>query len=85
MSYLYAEYVGMPFYSTEEKEEYIKDTSEEAISEDEEYIDHIIYTCPHCKKTYTDLDEALTCCYDDCDEQFSEWISQRDTFTEHWA
>lgn len=85
MRNLYAEFVDLPFSTRQEKEDFIIDTAEEIIPENEDEEEYFIYSCTHCKEKYTDLEEAVGCCYDDCNEQLDEWAKNRDSFSEHWA
>jgi hypothetical protein len=32
----------------------------------------VLFRCPYCKESYEKELEALSCCYDDCKEQFDE-------------
>ena len=51
------------FYSEDQKRDYIKESPP--------------YRCTVCGEIFTDIDEALTCCHDDCYEQAKEYITER--------
>lgn len=60
----------LDFYFIREKEDYIRDTSK-----DRDY-----FSCTVCGDNYFSLDEALNCCWEDCQEQTDEFYRDREFY-----
>lgn len=60
----------LDFYFIKEKEDYIRDASK-----DRDY-----FSCPVCGDNYSSLDEAVNCCWEDCQEQTDEFYRDREFY-----